>query len=228
MFQKGHFKHLIFFLLFLCFTGSVKAQSPRSFSWETELDLVLPAQGNWAFSFGAANRYLFFSEVNGNRVTDYDQEHIELNHFTSYRKSENTVISLGLRYRFIETFEETRQDEFRIIEQMEYTHKNTFLTPEHRLRFEQRFREATIFRLRYQLGIGRQLNEDFGLGFSTEFLYSMQKENRPEMEQRFALELNNFSINNLELSLGIDMRREDFTGHPGTEFFLLTGATLQL
>ena len=228
MFQKSHFKHLIIFLLFLCLAGSVKAQTPRSLSWETEFDLELPAQGDWGFSFGAANRYLIFSKVDGDRVTDYDQEHIELNHFTSYSSSENALLSLGLRYRFRDVFEETRQDEFRIIEQFEYTHQNTFLTPEHRLRFEQRFREATIFRLRYQVGIWRQLNEDFGLGFSTEFLYSMQNESRPEMEQRFALELSNFSFENLELSLGVDLRREDFTGYPGTEYFLLTGATLQL
>lgn len=212
---------------FFCF-GAAIAQTPKAFFWEAEFDVELPQQGNWEFSFGAANRYLFFSEVDGNRVNEDDQQHIEINHFTQYKTSPNAAFSLGFRYRFRETFEKNRHDEFRIIEQFNYTHRGSFLEPAHRLRFEQRFREMTIYRLRYRLGISQPLSKDFELVLSTEFLYSMVKNIRPEAEQRFSLELENSSFENLELSLGFDLRREDFTGFPGTEYYLLTGASLQL
>lgn len=226
MFQKWHFSTL-FLLAFL--TGiSAHAQTPKSYLWETEFDLELPSKGKWGFTFGAGSRYLIAAEVEGETVKENIQQHLELNHFTTYNNSENLAISLGLRYRLREVFEETLQDEIRIIEQFDYTHQSTFLTPEHRIRFEQRFREATIFRLRYQFEISQPINSDFSLGLSTEFLYSMAKNYRPEIEQRFGLELKNSSVRNLELSLGLEFRRDDLTGFPGTEFFLITGAVLQL
>ena len=226
MFQKWHFSILFFSALLTSF--SANAQTPRTYLWETEFDVTLPEHGSWEFTFGAGSRYLFAAEVEGETVRENIQQHLELNHFTTYNSSEKAAISLGLRYRFRELFEETLQDEVRIIEQLEYTHQNTFLTPQHRLRFEQQFREVTSFRLRYQLGISQPLNPDFSLDLSSEFLYSMANNYRPEAEQRFGLGLENYSIKNLELNLGIELRREDLTGFPGTEFFLITGAVLRL
>jgi hypothetical protein len=226
MFQKWHFSILILAAFLTGFSGS--AQTPRSYLWETEFDLELPAKGKWAFTVGAGNRYVFAEEIEGERISENTQQHIELNHFTTYNRSENTAISLGLRYRFREIFDEENENEFRIIEQFEYIHQNTFLTPEHRLRFEQRFREATIFRLRYQLEVSQPLNKEFALGLSSEFLYSMVKDLRPEVEQRFGMEVENSSFKDLELNLGLEFRREDLTGLPGSEFFLFTAAVLQL
>ncbi|WP_324719842.1 DUF2490 domain-containing protein [Salinimicrobium sp. HB62] len=226
MIQKWHFSILILTCLLL--GSSANAQTPKAYLWETEFDLELPSRGNWGFTFGAGSRYLFAAEVEGETVKENIQQHLELNHFTAYNSSESLTISLGLRYRFREVFEEALQDEIRIIEQLEYSHLNAFLSPEHRIRFEQRFREATIFRLRYQFGVSQPLSPDSSLGLSTEFLYSMANDNRPKIEQRFGLELENSSVRNLELSLGVEYRRDDLTGFPGTEIFLITGAVLQL
>jgi hypothetical protein len=226
MSQKWHLSSLLIAVFLMGFSAS--AQTPRSYLWETEFDLELPAKGKWGFTFGAGNRYLFAEEIEGERVSKNTQKHIEFNHFTIYNSSQKAAISLGLRYRFREVFDEESQDEFRIIEQFEYTHQSTFLTPEHRLRFEQRFREATIFRLRYQLEVSQPLNEAFAFGLSTEFLYSMVKDLRPEVEQRFGLEVENYSFKDLELTMGLEFRRDDLTGFPGSEFFLFTAAVLQL
>lgn len=223
---KRHFWTLIFSALFSVFSGM--AQTPKSHFWEAEVDLLLPKKGNWEVAFGAGSRYLFLEEVDGAQVSKNEQQHLELNHFTTYNTSKNAAVSLGFRYRFREIFEKANENEFRIIQQFEYTHLSTFLTPEHRLRFEQRFREAPSFRLRYQFGISQPLNADFSLALSTEFLYSMGKDQKPEMEQRFGLDLENTSFEKIELRLGLEMRREDFTGNPGTEYFLLTAATFQL
>lgn len=226
-------KKLIFSLLFFSLTSlflspAVTAQTPHSLSWEPEFDITLPSNNSWDFSFGIANRYLFYSELDGQRLNENDQQHFELNQFTSYKTSSNAAVSLGFRYRFREIFEDSRHDEFRIIEQFSYKHTGTFLTPAHRIRFEQRFRELTIYRLRYRLEIFQALNNDFGVNISTEFLYSMVKDLRPESEQRFTLKFANSSFKNLDLSAGVELRREDYTGTPSSEFYILTGASLQL
>ncbi len=229
MFQKWHISLLFLAVLFLGNSRIALAQStPRSLLWEPEFDITLPSDNSWEFTFGLANRYLFQSDLNDERILEDDQQHFELNQFTTYKTSSNAAFSLGFRYRFREIFEGSRQDEFRIIEQFTYKHRGTFLTPAHRIRFEQRFRELTIYRLRYRIGIAQPLNEDFGLSFSTEFLYSMVKDLRPETDQRFTLKIGNSSFRNLDLSAGVELRREDYTGAPSSEIYILSSASIQL
>lgn len=229
MLQKWYFS--ILFLTFLCLSNnnSLLAQStPHSFQWEPEFDVSLPSQNKWLFTFGIANRYLFYNKLNDERITGGDQQHLEVNQFTSYKTSSNAAVGLGFRYRFKEIFEDSRHDEFRIIEEFTYKHNGSFLTPAHRFRFEQRFRELTIFRLRYRFGISQPLSKNFDLGLSTEFLYSMVKDLRPETDQRFTLTIENSTFKNLDLSAGIEFQRDDYTGAPSSEFYLLTGASLKL
>ncbi|MDX1604446.1 MAG: DUF2490 domain-containing protein [Salinimicrobium sediminis] len=220
------------FFLAAAFFGSVNtatAQStPRSFLWEPEFSVDLPSDNKWGFSFGIANRYLFESRLDGEQINENEQQHFEVNQFTSYKTGENSSVALGFRYRFRETFNDSRHDEFRMIQQFGYKHRGTFLTPAHRFRFEQRFRENTIFRLRYRIGISQPLGEDFAVGLSTEFLYSMIKDFKPEADQRYTIKFENSSIKNLELSAGVELRREDYAGAPTSEIYILSGINLQL
>lgn len=225
---KTQFWSLLIILGFISTSTSVLAQTPQSLLWEPEFDVSLPSDNAWEFTFGIGNRYLFYNELDGERLNENDQQHFELNHFTTYKTSSNAAVSLGFRYRFREVFEESRHDEFRIIEQFTYKHRGVFLMPAHRFRFEQRFRELTIYRLRYRIGISQPLSKEFDLGLSTEFLYSMVKDLRPETDQRFTIKIENSSFKNLELSAGLELRREDYTGAPSSEFYILTGASLQL
>lgn len=210
-------------------SATVTAQStPRALLWEPEFSVELPSESRWGISFGIANRYLFNSKLNGETLNENEQQHFEINQFTSYKTSDNASVALGFRYRFRETFEDTRHDEFRMIEQFSYKHRGVFLSPAHRFRFEQRFRENTIFRLRYRIGIAQPLGEEFGVGLSTEFLYSMIKDLKPEADQRYTLKFSNSSFKNLDLSAGVELRREDYAGAPTSEIYILSGATLQL
>lgn len=226
--QKWYFSILFLALVLLVQSKPAKAQTPHSLLWEPEFDVTLPSDNAWEFSFGIANRYLFTTDFDGEQISEDDQQHFEVNQFTTYKTSGNSAVSLGFRYRFREIFEDSRHDEFRIIEQLTYKHRGVFLSPAHRIRFEQRFRELTIFRLRYRLGISQALNNEFDLSLSTEFLYSMVKDLRPETDQRFTIKVGNSSFKNLDLSTGIELRREDHTGAPSSEFYILTGASLQL
>lgn len=229
MVQKWHFSTLFLAATFFCCVNTAVAQStPRSFLWEPELDVTLPSENEWSFTFGVANRYLFYNELDGQRLAENEQQHFELNQFTHYKPSGNITLSLGFRYRFRETFEDNRHDEFRIIQQFAYKLRGMQFTPAQRVRFEQRFRDVTIYRLRYRVGITQPLGEEFGLGLSTEFLYSMVKNLKPEADQRFTIKLENSSFKNLDLSAGVELRREDYTGAPSSEIYILSGASLKL
>lgn len=229
MFQKWLFSTLLIFSAYFSnVTTSIAQNTPRTLGWEPEFSIELPSENRWGFTFGIANRYIFNTKVNGETINEDEQQHLELNQFTSYRTGENSAVSLGFRYRFRETFEESRHDEFRMIQQFGYKHRDIFLTPAHRFRFEQRFRENTIFRLRYRLGVSHPLGEEFAVGLSTEFLYSMIKDFKPAADQRFTIKLGNSSFKNLDLSTGLELRREDYTGAPASEIYILSGASLQL
>ena len=228
MAQKWHFSILLFSTLILG-SNSLKAQTtPRSFFLEPEFSVSLPSKNDWKFTFGVANRYLFNTHLDGEKIEEDEQQHFEINQFTHYRWTQNTSLSLGIRYRFREAFDDSRHDELRIIQQLEYKHNGVLLNPGHRFRFEQRFREETIFRLRYRLAVKQPLGEEFALGLSTEFLHSMIKDNKPETDQRFTFILQNTSFNNLEINAGVELRREDYLGDPASEIYLITGINLQL
>lgn len=224
-------KNHLFFLIFLClFAGeNLFAQTPNSLLWEPEVKFKFSTEDSWKHSFGIASRNFFFTYMEGEKIQGSSQEHIELNHFTSYRLGKKTSAALGFRYRFREIFDDSRYDEFRIIEQFNYFNPVSQWGIAHRFRFEQRLRNIiTIYRLRYQIGISRPLSEAFSLGFSTEFLYSMAKNLRPAPDQRFTLEVENSSFANLDLSAGIEYRYEDYTGESENNFIILSGATIKL
>lgn len=229
MAQKWLFSTLFSVALFLsCSISAIAQSTPRSLLWEPEFSATLPSENDWSFSFGVANRYLFNTQLQGERVNEDDQQHFELNQFTHYKTSENATLSLGFRYRFREAFEDSRHDEFRIIQQFGYKLRGVLFTPAHRIRIEQRFRDVTIFRLRYRIGITQPLGEEFALGLSTEFLHSMVRNERPETDQRFTFNLENSSFKNLKILAGLELRREDYTGNPASEIYILSGISLQL
>lgn len=223
------FCRFLFLIIFFSGTTFVGAQSSTSLYWEPEFGVTLSTETPWFYSFGVANRSLHYQAVEGEKVEDFEQVHIELSQFTGYAIGENTAIGLGLRYRFREIFDDSRYDEFRIIEQISYAHPESSLNLAHRFRAEQRFRNVvTEHRLRYQIGIARSLSDNFEAGISTEALYSMANGVQPELEQRLTVEVENSSFRNLELSLGLEYQYENYLNIPESELFILSGVTLKL
>ena len=74
------------------------------------------------------NRGMLQERLDGENITGYHHEHIELNHFTNYQAKESVVLSFGLRYRFREIFDSAKTDEFRIIEQVKLEPFNTLIS----------------------------------------------------------------------------------------------------
>lgn len=201
-------------------------QNSESYFYENEISLSVPLKEKWSMEVGLGNRGMFQERLEGEKISGYQHEHLEINHFTSYRARQSFVLGLGLRYRFREPFDDSKTDEFRIIEQVGLAPASS--TFSHRFRLEQRFRENTIHRLRYKLGHSTPLSSIFTLGVATEALYSVSAQTRPEAEQRFVVGLENSSFKDLELELTLEYRMENYLRHLGHEYFIITGVSFSL
>lgn len=224
------FNRSFFILIFLISTGSqVMAQNPTTLFWEPDLSLKFSTESRWSYSFGIANRTQFFANVDGERVEGRNQEHLELNQFTKYKTGANTAVSLGFRYRFTEVFNPESYDEFRIIQQFDYSGPEAFLNLGHRFRLEQRFRNVlTILRSRYAISVSQPLGNEFELGFATEALYSIADNMKPELDQRFSVELANSSFEDVEISLGFEYQYENYLNAPENELFIQSGISIDM
>ena len=220
----------IFLVIFIC-SGSAKlsAQSDTYLYWDPQFTFKISTNTRWTHSFGFVNRTLHYKKVKGESFSDANQEHIELNHFTNYKTGSNTAVSFGLRYRFREVFNDSRYDEFRTIEQFVYKQPGSSIGLAHRFRAEQRFRNVvTVQRVRYRIGIAQALGEDFSVGLSTEALYSVANERKPELEQRIAFKLNNSSLKNLDIDLNVEYHHDNYIYNLEKKFFVATGITVKL
>ncbi|HET8885008.1 MAG TPA: DUF2490 domain-containing protein [Salinimicrobium sp.] len=207
----------------------VFAQHPHSFFGEFEFELEIPTETKFSFEVEAGARGLFLETYDGEKSTDYTHQHFEITQFTKYQHTEAIEFALGLRYRMKEPFDDGDPDEKRIIEEIEYEPVNSTIGLSHRGRLEQRFRgEEFIFRLRYQIGASKPLNETFSLGVSTEALYGVSTIDKPEPEQRFAIELENSGFKNVELGVGFEVRLENYVLDLGYEYFFATKVKISL
>ena len=213
-------------ILFFAGLNLTYSQQPQSWFYENEFDLSVPIDSTWSMDIGVGNRGMLQETLDGEKVTGYQHEHIELNHFTNYRAKESVILSLGLRYRFREIFDSAQTDEFRIIEQVKLEPINSSLS--HRFRLEQRFREYTIHRFRYNIAYLTPLSKNFTLSVGTEALYGISSQVKPEAEQRFSLSIENSFFQNLELELGFDYRMENYARNLAHEFFVITGINYAL
>lgn len=223
-------KLFVWLLFFLAIPGSafLHSQNSHEFYYENEFNFEIPTRTAWAFEVGLANRGLLMERMEGEQISDYQHEHIEFNQFTLYSTSKNLTLGLGLRYRLREMFDAGETDEFRIIQQLEYEPPSSTLSLEHRLRIEQRFREATTYRTRYELEGSYPLNIDFDIGAATEALYAVSPSLKPEAEQRFSLKFINSSMDKLEIELVLQYRMENYTRDLENEYFVITELNWEL
>ncbi|GHA33777.1 hypothetical protein GCM10007103_14160 [Salinimicrobium marinum] len=204
------------------------SQNSKSYYYENEFDLSLPVGEKWSMEIGVGNRGMSQETLEGEKLSGYQHDHLEINQFTKYESSESLVLSLGLRYRFKELFDSSESNEFRVIEQLEFEPVNAVVPLSHRLRLEQRFKEHTIHRMRYEMEFSRPLNDTFEVGVATEALYAVSSREKPEAEQRFSIAVENTSFRNLELEIEFEYRMEDYARDLGHEFFIVTGVSLEL
>lgn len=219
-------------LLFLfCFFHSIQhaySQDTHSVLLEPEFNIVLQSENRWSYSFGMAHRGLILEIYEKEKIPTYYTEHLELNHYTQYSFSSRFEVALRVRYRFREIFEDIKHDEIRFIEEFEYKHTGWRFQPKHRLRIEQNIEDLVSYRARYQFSASQPISREFSLILGTEALYGIAENQKPEPEQRFEIGITTTSFGNLELSLGLEYRLDNYIRDPEREYFILTGATLHL
>ena len=222
-------KHFLLILLFLI-SGVSSAQSDLSIYAEPEFSLNLDQPNRWSFNFELGNRNLVLENEKG----IFEARHLELSHFTSYEIGFYSKLSLGLRYRFRELFDDSQQDEVRITQQYGRSRKYDLLKLAHRVRFEQRLREETSFRSRYEFSLEFPLNGtridryEFFMVLNTEALWSIGKAQKPSFEQRIGFAIGNEIFQNTKADLGLEYRLDDYTNETASEIFITTGVTISI
>lgn len=220
---------LLLILIFLL-VGATSQSQNFAISAEPDISLNIDRPNRWSFNFGITNRDLLYFDG----TSQFNVNFIELSHFTSYEVGFYGKLSLGLRYRFNELFEDTVEDEIRITQQYSRSRKYNALKVAHRFRFEQRFRELTVYRGRYQFSVefpldGERIDQnEYFLVMSTEALLSLAKEDKPELGQRFDISLGKDIGNGNKVDLGLQYRLEDYNLKPFHSLFLLGGLTISI
>ncbi|MUP45359.1 DUF2490 domain-containing protein [Gramella sp. BOM4] len=223
------FSRIAILVLFLILGFQVRSQNFSSFL-EPDINLNLERPNRWSFNFGISNRNLIHSEGE----TLFNARFFELSHFTSYEVGFYGKLSLGLRYRFNELFEDTSRDEIRLTQQYSRSRKYNSLKLAHRIRFEQRFRANTIYRTRYEFSAQLALNgqrldpDEFFLVGNTEALLSMGSAIKPSLEQRIGLSLGKEISKGIKIDFGTEYRLANYNQSTVHELFFLTGLNLSL
>ncbi len=219
-------------LLFFALVSYKKTRAQEDFSMliDPEFSLNINTNSRWSYNFNFSNRDILFE----NKDYNFEAQHLQLSHFTSYEIGFYSKVSLGIRYRFKEIFDKDIQDEIRIVEQFGHSRKFNALKIAHRIRLEQRLREIITYRTRYRFSAelplsGQRIDQsEFFIIGNTEALFSVGREERPKLEQRFSIALGNDIWANTKATLGLQYRYEDYTGNPGSELFITSEITLSL
>lgn len=179
-------------------------------------------------AIGLANRGLVQERLRGEEISGYRLEHLELAGFTNYHFRKSAVFSLGIKYRLKEIFNSSEINEFRLIEQLEFKSGPPALRLIQTIRLEQRFRNTTIHRFRYEWEVQQPFDERLYFLLRTEALYAVSVGLKPEVEQRFSVGFQASILENLDLKLDWEYRMEHFSRDLAHEFFFLSGISLDL
>lgn len=225
-------KKLLILSIFLLgsFTFQLYAQKNFTGFAEPSVSLNIKPESPWSYNFTLANRDVLYK----NEEFNAEVKHIELAQYTSLNVGLYGKITAGIRYRFIEMFDDYKDNEVRLVEQYSYSTKIKNFKASHRFRIAQRFRERTTHRFRYRFLVDIPLNgqrsdvKEFSLSLSTESVLEMGKEEKPSLGQRLNSSLSYQLSSDAKFKFGIEYRYRNYTQTPRTELFLLTGLSLSL
>ncbi len=224
------FSKFIFGLIFFLISSLVKAQSNFAIFTEPDISINIEQPNRWSFNFGIANRDLVYFK---NEV-QFKGRFLELSHFTSYEVGFYGKVSLGLRYRFNELFEYSSKDEIRLTQQYSRSRKYNAIKVAHRFRFEQRFRDITVYRTRYQFSIELPLSgervdqKEYFLGMNTEALLSLTSKAKPAYGQRFGVSIGKEIAKGTKADIGTEYRLSNYTRNTVQGLYIIGGLSLSI
>lgn len=197
---------------------------------ETGFAINHSVSDNYRVNFSTRSRYFLYKDSE----FTFKNRQIDIVHFSTYNLAYNKSLSLGIQYRFRESFD-GGSNELRITQQYNYIKKRLALRYGHRFRFEQRILEnITILRSRYRFALDFPLNGeklDVGEGYlvaSTEALLSLSKRTSPEIDHRATAQIGWLMNDSLKFQAGLEYRFEAFNIATEQRLFILTSAILKL
>ncbi|MFT5942949.1 MAG: hypothetical protein ACI9AV_002052 [Sediminicola sp.] len=216
----------------LLFTnGILFCQGQMVSFWEPQVSLNYKVTSTYSHNFSIVNRNYVY-ETNKLQLRT---RHFELAHFSTLKTRDNQSWSLGIMYRFRNIFEEERNNELRLTQQYNITHRAYRIRFGHRFRSEQRLgNEYLIQRFRYRFAMDLPLEGDkldIGESFlvgSTESVLSMSSSDRPSYDQRISLAVGWLLKDRVTFQTGIEYRIEDYTQESNNLFFLNSSLVFSL
>lgn len=199
--------------------------------WQPQIGVNYKVSNNYSHNFSLAKRTFILRESDA----EFTIRHLDLAHFSDLKIQGNQSIGLGIQYRFRGLFDDTAENELRLIQQYNITKSDRGLRFGNRLRWEQRITNSrTVHRFRYRFALDFPLQgESLDIGetylvLSTESLLSVAKATVPEYDQRITANLGWMLDKSTKLQVGTEYRAENFTNETEHVFFLLTTLVLSL
>ena len=196
---------------------------------EPDIALSYDVATNYSHNFSLSQRSYIYDDDFELRVRQLD-----IAHFSKLNIAYGQSIALGVQYRFRQIFD-GGDNELRLTQQYNVTHKSGNLRIGNRLRAEQRIRPSlTIHRFRYRLAFDLPLSgEELDVGeayfvASTESLLSASRGSGPEFDQRVSANIGWLVNQTINLEIGTQYRVENYTQRTENVLFLLTSLAVNL
>ena len=223
------YRRTIVFIFGFLFITTASAQDNLSFLAQPQLTIEYKVTDRYKQSFALENRNFIYKDADWNAQV----KHLEVSHFSRYEYKKGNHFGVGVRYRFEENFQRSKENEFRLLQQYAWKQKKTMFILKQRIRNEQRFYASiTKYRFRYELGIDFPIGKSFGtvtyFKTATESLLEIAHTQKPEWEQRLSGVFTWQFSKKTDLELGVQYRLGDYTQKIGHELFLIAGLGIEL
>lgn len=228
--MKKHFLKNTAFLVLLLFPVLLCAQSNFTGLSNIEANVNFETDSLWTFDFDLARRDVLYDQER----FEIQGQHFEFTQVTQLKIGDGFKLGAGLRYYTKNLFNDEKQDELRVLQQLSYKKKSTTIAFKHRFRFSQRFRERISLRSRYRFGIEFPLSNSTSnknplyLSLQTESVLEFGKYEKPSFGQRLASKIGFELFEQTSASLGFEYRYRDYTNNPYTQLYFLAGISLSL
>jgi hypothetical protein len=206
------------------------AQNNTEYLGETSVGIKHKLSKKYSFNFTLRSRYFLYQDASWL----YNQQQVDIYHFSTLKLSNKHKLSLGLYYRN-RAFFEAGSGEIRITERFSFEQKHPRILYSHKIRLEQRFLNTlTIFRQRYKFGVNFPLNRktyNTGKTFllaNLESLVSFSSALPPITDLRTTAQFGWKATKNLVIKTGLEHRLEAYNLRGYNLFFLLTSANLRI
>lgn len=198
---------------------------------QTGVSLNYPVAPTYSHNLSISQRYGFLDPILETRGV----RHLEVAHFSNFKWGASRSFGIGVLYRFRELFDDSRMDELRVTEQLNFVSGDDVLRVGHRIRAEQRFSSGiTRYRFRYRLALdgplqGQTLNprEWYWVG-TLEGQFSVGKGLRPIYGLRPAAFVGYLASEQLRIQIGAEYRQEDLGRTNIPILFFFTSLILNL